>query len=95
MYPTDCLFWPNINDLHSLIEEVANGEGWQQTSKRLAPVNTSSRPDAHRHKEVAHLALPYTCHPLLPCPQSEEDSISVLSFWLGYLSQVIRLTTWE
>lgn len=80
-------FGLTFNDLHSLIEEMANGEGWQQTSRRLAPVNTSSRPDAHRHKEVAHLTLPYTRHPLLPCPQSEEDSISGLSFWLGHLTR--------
>lgn len=42
---------------------MAKGEGWQQISKRLAPVNTSSRPYAHRLKEVAYLALPST-HPL-------------------------------
>lgn len=94
MYPTG-YFGLTLNDLHSLIEEMANGEGWQQTNKRLTLENTSSSPDAHRHKEVAHLVLPYTHHPLLPCPQGEEDSISFLPFWLGHLSQAIRLTTWE
>lgn len=39
---------------------MAKGEGWQQISKRLAPVNTSSRPYAHRLKEVAYLTLPST-----------------------------------
>ena len=85
-------FGLTLSDLHSLIEEMADGEGWQQTRKRLAPVTTSSRPDAHRHQEVAHPALPRTGRPSPPCPQSEEDSISFLPSWLGHLSQVIRLT---
>lgn len=87
-------FGLTLNDLHSLIGEMANGEGWKQTSQRLALVN-SFRPDVHRQKEVAYLALPFTYHPLLPCPQNEDDFISFLPFWLGNLSQRIRMTSWE
>lgn len=67
MYPTD-YFGLTLSDLHFLIGEIANSEGWQQTSKGLAPVNTRSRPDARRHMEVAYLVLPCTLplfHPFL------------------------------
>ena len=37
---------------------MAKHEGWQQTNKKPALMNTSFRPDAHRPKEVACLALP-------------------------------------
>lgn len=86
MYPTD-YFGLTLNDLHSLIGEMANGEGWQQTSKRLALVNTSSRPDARRHKEVAYLVLPYTHHPLLPFPQGEKTLFPLSLSGLDTLSR--------
>lgn len=71
MYPTD-YFGLTLSDLHFLLGEMANSEGRQQTSKSLAPVNTSSRPDARRHMEIAYLVLPCTLHPLLPFPQGKK-----------------------
>lgn len=59
---------------------MANGEGWQSAIQRLALVNTHSRPAAHKQKEVAHLASPYTLQPFLSFPQGEEDSIAFLPF---------------
>lgn len=87
MYPTNCIFWPNIKWFTFSDGEMGNGEGWKQTSKRLALVNTSFMPGVHRPKEVAYLALPFTYHPLLPCPQNEDNSISFLPFWFRNLSQ--------
>lgn len=66
---------------------MAKGEGWQQISKRLALVNTSSRPYEHRLKEVAYVTL-YSTYPVFyPVLRVRKTPFSFSLFGLDTLAK--------